>query len=397
MVAVTGMCGFEGQAALADWVLIAASGGGSATYDTGVKNSGAASLYCVSGSSNSSSGISMNSSVNCSYLHFAYRCKVRPTVSPGKSIAGTSDTTNKLNLRQESDGTLSIYNYNTLVGNGTTALDLNTWYWIGFRQVAGTSVVFLKINGVDEITATVATIAEIGREVGPVDAFKYAAMECYIDDVIATSDGFIDSPSCVAMLVPTSDNARATLWTGGSGGTTNLYDVVDNIPPVGSASENNTTQIEHAGGAAGTTDAYDANMTTYTTAGITASDAILGIQYQITTGEDSGTGDKLLNFSLVSNPTQATGLANFNVYSAGSSNALGTFPSNWKTTANTMVTNPSVTLGTAPVMRVVRPETASRVASVCYMSMFVAYSPPYSPPSGGSAGMPYLGGGYYPS
>lgn len=202
-----------------------------------------------------------------------------------------------------------------------------------------------------------------------------AANTLYLDDIsINDSSGSAQNSWCgegnIVNLFPTSDNARATLWTGGAGGTTNLFDAVNNTPPTGTATETDATQIEHAGGAAGSTDAYDANMTTYLAAGIQVNDPIILIQPVIVHGEDSATGTKLLTFSVVSNPA-ISAIANF---AAGADvGALGTHPISWTRTLGTTSYVPSITLGTAPVMRVTRPETASRVASVDAMTMIVEY------------------------
>ena len=50
-------------------------------------------------------------------------------------------------------------------------------------------------------------------------------------------------------------------------------------------------------------------------------------------------------------------------------------PDYWNERRGTIATSPSVTLGTSPVMEVYRPESASRVASVCFMGMLVAWTP----------------------
>jgi hypothetical protein len=114
-------------------------------------------------------------------------------------------------------------------------------------------------------------------------------------------------------------------------------------------------------------------MTSYAVAGIVAGDLINAIRYFIVHGEDVATGTKLLNFSLVSNPAAASGIANFTA--GNDAGLLGTYGALWTTTYNTIVASPSVAVGTSPVMRVVRPETATRVASVCFMGMYVEYTP----------------------
>lgn len=217
-----------------------------------------------------------------------------------------------------------------------------------------------------------------------------ADKDIYFDDfaVNSTAGSSQNSwcgPGKQVLLIPISDNARDTLWTGGVGGTSNLFDAVNNLPPIGTATETNLTQIEHAGGASGTTDRYDANMTTYATAGLKAGDKLLCARGVIVTGEDVGAGDKLLSFEGLSNPVIAS-TGNFNVISSGTNTPLGTYPTNWKFTRTGYVYDQAVTLGTSPVLRVVRPETASRVASVCFMGLFVEYEEGTPPELLGSGG-----------
>lgn len=290
----------------------------------------------------------------------------------------------------DTDGTLILLapDLTTQIGSPSSVLSAGQWYRIELYSQIGSGSSDdsgeLRINGVtvaSETNATRATSAGTGTSIGFMSSTG-AVCTLNVDD-IALNDSSGGSQTSwpgsanVVLLLPISDNARATLWTGGVGGTSNLFEAVNNTPPTGTASETDSTQIEHAGGAAGTTDAYDANMTSYATAGMAAPDTVNLIDYMIACGEDIATGTKLLNFSLVSNPTSASGLANFDVFPA--SGALGTYPSNWTIKHNTIVYAPSVTVGTSPVMRVVRPETASRVASVCFMGMYVEFVPGKGP------------------
>jgi hypothetical protein len=361
-VAVVHLHGFETQDVTLESTLATLLG---STISTAQARTGAASLRC-NPASGGQSGFTTNTSA--AYTHFGLRIASLPSID--RVIAGGGAATN-INVRLTSAGTLAVYvgTPGTLIGT-SSALNLNQWYWIGVRNTTGTSVVYLQIDGADAVTGTAVASGSSGLY-GCTNT-EASALDIYLDDIIGDDAGFL-APSKVALLVPISDNARAALWTGGAGGTTNLFDAVNNTPPIGTATETNLTQIEHAGGAAGTTDAYDANMTTYAAAGINTGDTVLGITFFIAHGEDIATGTKLLNFSLASNPVQATTLANF---AAGNDpGALGTYPTNWFVTYNGLIVSPSVTVGSSPVMRVTRPETASRVASVCFMGMYVAWTP----------------------
>lgn len=346
--------------------LVFAGSASAPSYQTSIVKTGTRAIRCDPTSGNSEyMQYQTNVSSHRPWVHFALRIVTMPA-SVDRFFLGTPGI--GLNAKLRTDGKIELFDTTTSIGVSNTALTTGVWYWIGWRTTAGTSEVFIQIDGQNEIIATSSQNASSVNIGWPNN--DSGAVDCVIDDFVVDDSGFITETKVVE-LVPISDNARDTLWTGGAGGTTNLFDAVDNQPPAGHSTETNTTQIEHAGGAAGTTDRYDANMTTYSTAGISSGDTILALLYLISSGEDVATGTKLLNFSLVSNPSAASGIANFNA--GDNAGALGIYPSNWDRVYNTIVQNPSVTLGNSPVMRVVRPETASRVASVCYMAIRVAY------------------------
>ena len=277
-----------------------------------------------------------------------------------------------------SSGTIRLFNAvgSAQIGSASAALGQNQWYRIELKITIGTGAVDaaeLLIDGVSIASTSGASISDLVPNTLALGTDTTAALDDWaLNDDQGSNQNSYPGSGGIVLLVPISDNARAALWTGGVGGTTNLFDAVNNEPPIGTATETDLTQIEHAGGAAGSTDAYDANMTTYTTAGIGASDTINVLQLLAAHGEDIATGTKLLAFSVVSNPAIAT---SGNVNAGDNVGALGTWPSNWAVHRGTVTYTPSVTVGTSPVMRALRPETANRVASVCFMGMLVDYTP----------------------
>lgn len=359
-MAVTFLTGFEAQEAKTDGITLT----GTAEYSTAQARTGAASIRC-NPASGASGWFATGSDTTGTWQHFGLYVASLPTVAR-RIYGGASRTSLVLNP----GGTLTVLCSGTEVGASSTALSTGTQYWIGVRQGSGTSVPYLQINGTTEVSGTGTTSTT--NNIYGCNSTEASAIDIYIDDIIVDSAGFL-APSKVNLLVPISDNARATLWTGGDTGTTSLYEAVNNKPPIGTATETDLTQIEHAGVAAGTTDAYDANLATYSTAGVGASDTVLAVQLVAAHGEDISTGAKLLAFSVESNPAVAS---SGNVTAGDATpTTLGTFPTEWGIHFGTLTTSPSVTLGTSPVMRALRPETVSRVASVCFMGLLVAWTP----------------------
>lgn len=372
--------GAEGNDATLDGISI-----GGATVVSDVVRSGVYAYKCTTDSFGNAAAISfvISRTLGRTYYHRMY---VR---FDGLPASGSVDiiTVSGFTATITSGGALQLWNSGTSTQVGSdsaTTIVVGTWYRIELsakiQSGASDDSAELRLDGITVATAT--NVSAATGDTGQV-SMGWAILNANnanntlrIDDIAVNDDQGANPQNSwpgegkIVLLVPTSDNARATLWTGGAGGTTNLFDAVDNKPPVGTATETNTTQIEHAGSAAGSTDAYDANMTTYSAAGIVTGDTISLIQVVDADGEDVSTGSKHLQFSVVSNPAIATAGSILCGEDAG---ALGTYPSAWTAHQGTPSYVPTVTLGTAPVMRAMRPETTSRVASVCFMGMLVEY------------------------
>lgn len=256
---------------------------------------------------------------------------------------------------------------------GATVLVANTWYWIGVRRQTGNfNGVWVQINGVDEVTKNVTGGTSIDTVLGMVST-QSGAVDAYFDDIVIDDATFL-APSKVALLVPTADSAVGTGWTLGSGGTTGLWDAVNNVPPTAVADTGTTAQIRNA---ASNTNSYDATMTTYAAAGVATGDTVLAAQPVISTAAPVVTSAKLGTVGVASNPT----IANIALGAGGTAGAFwsglagGTYPAGWKVSFGTLTTSPSVTIGTAPVMRVTQVTASTRIAMVAFMGINVAWTP----------------------
>jgi hypothetical protein len=366
---------------------------GAATWSTTNPRSGVYCLQCSSAAGNAVASGAFLGAVLSSLDWFYIRAYIRFDNLPGVTVPvlATNATGTGISARVTSAGKVQLWDdvAGVQIGSDSVAtLVANTYYRFELgcqvNSAAGSDDAGeLRLDGVTVASFTGRAISAspsfspfAGWLAAPGANLVMRVDDVAVNDSLGTDQNSWPGAGNVVMLLPTSDNARAALWTGGAGGTTSLFDAVNNTPPAGlvSASATNTSQIEHAGGAAGTTDAYDANMTTYTAAGVPAGATITLVQPVASTGEDIVTGAKLLSFNVKSNPaTTSTGA--FDVGN-GVSAAVGTYPSNWynKRDAPTSYL-PSVVLGTAPVMTMIRPEIATRVASVCFMGVIVEYTP----------------------
>lgn len=317
------------------------------------------------------------------YMRMYWRKSADPSVVGTSGIfwARGADSNNQFYVRLETDGTLTLRKMeagvDSQIGSASAALSNNTWYRIEVYwkiNSASTDECELRIDGVSVASTSTANIGTTNANFGWGTGGTGSTTD--MDDV-AVNDGtgsdqntYPGEGQC-SLLVPISDSQVGS-WTGGAGGTTNLYLAVSNIPPVGTATETNTTQIENVDTSPdNSTDEYRANLTTYATAGIVAGDTINVLQPLVNHGEDAATGSKTGSFGLQSNPSQT--YATF-VY-GDDSGSLGTFPSNWRTKQGNPVYSPSPTLSSSPVLAVRKTDTGSRVASVDFLGMYVDWVP----------------------
>jgi hypothetical protein len=362
--------------------------------DTTVQRSGSA---CLS-SGGASSDVYLRTPAGASLTNTAWcRFYFRRTSTPGITITffQPCSTTNCGQLAVAATGNLVLLSSTGVNLGATTTFAVDTWHLIELEIAAdgvSTTRATLKVNG--QVVVNNATVnSSASSQMGSGGYFVFdgnATHTYYFDDfVFNTSDGSVNNSwpgsGSVLLLVPTSDNQRGS-WTGGAGGTTNLYDALDNLPPAGLTTETDTSQIESADSSGdNTTDEYIANMTTYTAAGITAADKIEAIVGFVSHSEDVSTGAKTGKFRILSNPVDA-GLVTFTFSGTvgGTCTNYNANPTTWSWDRTAVIENPSVTLGTAPTMAVRKTDTGTRVAQVCMLCMYVAVSPyesfPFAPP-----------------
>lgn len=346
---------------------------GGAAYNTSIVRTGAASIRCNASSGGSASFFATVTPAG--WPHFGFYLTTIPSVQRlmyGIISAGV------FNLRLNSDGTLSCYINTTLIGTSTIALVTGRYYWIGIRQDAGTTVSWVQVDGVDAIIGTGNNTN--GNKLFGFSGTEASAVDAYFDDIIFEGGGVFLPPSKVGLLVPTADSAGGTGWTLGTGTALggNGFNAVDNKPPTGVAdlqAGSDPKQIRNASSNANVS--YDATLQTYTVGGVTAGATILAVQPVIATASPSATTPKQGTVGNVSNPA----ITNIALGAGGVAGAFysgvveGTYPTGWKVSFGTMTASPSVTLGTAPVMRITQVTSSALVAVVAFMGLLVAWTP----------------------
>jgi hypothetical protein len=154
--------------------------------------------------------------------------------------------------------------------------------------------------------------------------------------------------------------------------------MVNNTPPVGivdlGGSGADNGQLRNA--AASANSSYDATMSTYTAAGVPSRAAINVVVPWTATAAPVVTSAKAGTVGVVSNPA----ITNIALAAGGTAGAFwsgvaaGTYPTGWKWSSGTSTSTPTVTLGTAPVMRITQVTSSTQVAIVCFMGLYVDYT-----------------------
>lgn len=337
------------------------------------------------------------------FLRGYYRLDALPTSSSQSIASFASGATTLALVFVNTDGTLSLYQ--TVPGGvptglvGTSAAISAGSYFrleISVSIAAGASdTMAARLDGTQFASATGLSITDTapGRAY-LINAGDLTEIGGYnVDDVAVNDSGGASQnswpgPGNVVLLRPvTPDNARGANWVAGAGGTTNLFDALDNVPPVGVAlaSATNTSQIKNV--TKDTTGNYDANLTTYTTAGINAGSTINVVQPMWVVGSNAGATISHAML-LVSNP-QGNGGVESTVTPAA---IAGTHPTNWSYQSPTAQTvySPSVVLGTSPVIRVGKRTSSTSAAMADAMGAYVDYTPPSDPPASLYRMMAYL-------
>lgn len=279
-------------------------------------------------------------------------------------------------LRISADGLATFSSYSGSV------LSTNTWYRIeidgGWNAGTGAKV---YVDGVEFASiSTGAAAASDTLQFGPA---AVSTVDWYVDDVLvddAAFNGTLPGAGQAIILKPISDNNRGT-WTGGVGGTTNLWEALNNIPPDGTASETDTTQIENATNTADQDGLF--NCESYTTGGVGASDTINAVMAIVNDGEDAAAGTKTGGVWINSNPAQAAGGLDFDF--GNDAGALDAVPTGWRTHVGPVAALPSVTLGTSPVVGIRAISATTSVRSVDFLGVYVDYTPAAVPPPAGTS------------
>jgi hypothetical protein len=372
----------------------AASAAG-ATISTLVQRTGLAS-FKVTNNSNGNNGVWSGLSTDANVLARSYffRMYFRIEVAPSsvETIFSTEDLQNAgFNLQLGTDQTIQLRGTTTTIGSPSAALALNTWYRVEVSWKIGSgslddSVEF-RLDGATIASSTNGTWFTVAAGLVAFGAIKTTSTGSiyYFDDVALNDDQGASQNSwpgagSVALLLPISDSAVGAGWTLGTGTaiSANGFGSVDNTPPTGVAdlaAGSDPKQIRNASANANTN--YDANLTTYFNAGIGPNSVVNVLVPIVATAAPVTTSSKQGTVGIVSNPT----IANIALGAGGTAGAFWSgaagagYATGWKVSFGTTTYAPAVTVTTSPVMRITQVTSSTRIAVVCFMGMYVDYTP----------------------
>lgn len=260
----------------------------------------------------------------------------------------------------------------------TVDATLTNTYTAGELMLDGTSVASTSGASLTGVTGTCGW----GLLDAPGANITVAVDDIALNDNTGAANNSWPGDGKIVWMEPISDNARGA-WTGGAGGTTNLWNGVNagtaQLTGVADASATDVSQIKNK--TTTNPSSCDLNLATYTAAGVGSADIVNAILILDVDGEDTATGTKTGACSMVSNPVIAEPTA----FNFGDDAGLqGSYPGLWAWHAGVMTDAPSVTKGTAPVIRIrcISGATATRAASCCLLGAYVDYTPltPLAPP-----------------
>lgn len=363
---------------------------GTVTRDTGTVRSGAGSYKCDSAAGAAAFFIAPLTPAASVTTFIRIYINTAATPTADTIIIQPFGTDTQASIKMKTDGTLILIVNNTQQGSASAAVNDGSWHRVEMSVTCSATNITaaeLQVDGVSVATSATSIAVSFGTLFIGWKTSPGASKILYIDDCAMNDSSGAAQTSWpgsgkVVLLLPTSDNARGTGWTTDAAGTTNFFAATDNVPPTGvtdTTAGTGTHQIRNA--TANANSSVDLNMTTYTAAGIGGSDTINVVTPLVNTSAPVSTSAKAGTIGLVSNPT----IANIALAAGGTTGAFwggsaaGTWATGWgKWSPGTPTYAPSVTLGTAPVLRITQVTSSTRIAMVDAAGIYVDYTPPSS-------------------
>jgi len=282
---------------------------------------------------------------------------------------------NDYDIRITTSRTLEVRVGGVLIGSASAALTLGQTYYIELAitaNSAGNDYVEGWLNGVSFASSSGTNLStllgnnfDFGANTtayGATVVIEWSDFYVVDDQGSAPCNDRLNQPK-IPSSFPTSDVSRDAGWEDSDDTTTNLYQSVDNTPPVGIA------PVAGAGAAdkmvknaiSTTTENVVFDLQSANTVGIDADDTILATQLVTSHGLDSATSTTSCTHQIVAgNGHPGTSEASFDPNLAS-----GTWPTNWLV-GRTITENPTITdRSVSPRVEIGKRTATTRVVAVC--------------------------------
>jgi hypothetical protein len=297
-------------------------------------------------------------------------------------VGGGGGSINNVDANLNASGQVEL-RFNGVVKATSAVLATGAWHLIELSaKITSTTsdVGQLRVNGTDLGTFTADANMNTVPTVGIANHIAGSTVVTYDDLAINDSTGATQNSwpdhGKLLLLKPVADSAKGAGWTTDSAGTTNFFTATAGVNGIADTTAGDGThQIRNA--ASNANSAYDAQVTDYATAGVTAGDTIRAVQAITLTGAPVTTSAKLGTVGVVSNPAGTMGnLGTQNTAGAFWGGSAASTPGGWKWSYGPYEVAPSVTLGTRPVVRINQVTASTRIAMVDFLGLYVDYTPP---------------------
>jgi hypothetical protein len=301
-------------------------------------------------------------------------------------------TDQKFKLAYSVPGGVSHLQLGTQVGSAFS-WSYDTWYMLELATRFGTGAVDyceMRVDGVSIASGSSLNISDnpitqfgLGLLSNAIAAAPSYTMVAVIDDV-AVNDSTGSSqtswpgPGKVVALLPTADDASSGVnWTVNTTNvTTNRFAAVDNNPPIGVVFTSRTATSQVINQAKDTVGLYVPTLGAYSASlasgggGISAGDTVTLVVAVASVG-NSSTTSRSIGLNVGSN----TGTAPTEVTLSSGGVAAAAWPTGWTYMASNPVYTPSVTLGTAPTVKLRKNASVTDAVMAASLALYVEYVP----------------------
>jgi len=226
-----------------------------------------------SGGLNATQAIALPSTYTTLYAGFAWRFS---TFSTSFKFVLRAGTTNTYQVSMNATGNIVVLNSsNATIATGTTALAVNTWYYVETKAVinGASGSCELRLNGASEIPTTTGNFGTTALDHLTLAMNTASASEDFDDiymlDTTGTDNNTYLGDVRVTAILPTSDGTH-TAWTP-TGGASHLSQVDDATP------DGDTTYVS---------DATPGDIDTYVFSDVDGSATVFGVQTHLYARKD---------------------------------------------------------------------------------------------------------------